>query len=88
MSIEENARGKEVYAISNDPIRIGVPLPSIDAVVKFKIVEVFPIYFLFHFFHIDSLCLLHCLTFDHFDFFFLFLNYMKRKFDEMYMKYL
>uniref|UniRef100_A0A915BTY2 Cadherin domain-containing protein n=3 Tax=Parascaris TaxID=6254 RepID=A0A915BTY2_PARUN len=39
VSIEENARGKEVYATSNDPIRIGVPLPSIDAVVKFKIVE-------------------------------------------------
>lgn len=42
VSLEENARGKEVYAVSNEPIRVGVPLPSDDAVVKFKIVEVTP----------------------------------------------
>lgn len=40
LSIEENARGKDVYAISNDPTKIGVPMPSEDAVVKYKIVEV------------------------------------------------
>ncbi|VDN03543.1 unnamed protein product [Thelazia callipaeda] len=39
VSIEENTRGKDVYAISNEAIRMGVPLPNEGAIVKFKIVE-------------------------------------------------
>ncbi|VBB29643.1 unnamed protein product, partial [Acanthocheilonema viteae] len=27
VSLEENARGKDIYAIVNEPIRMGVPLP-------------------------------------------------------------
>ncbi|VDK67917.1 unnamed protein product [Litomosoides sigmodontis] len=39
VSLEENARGKDIYAIVNEPIRMGVPLPSDDAILKFRIVE-------------------------------------------------
>ncbi|VDN36305.1 unnamed protein product [Gongylonema pulchrum] len=39
VTVEENALGKDVYAISNEPVRMGVPLPTDDSVVKFKIVE-------------------------------------------------
>uniref|UniRef100_A0A915PC44 Uncharacterized protein n=1 Tax=Setaria digitata TaxID=48799 RepID=A0A915PC44_9BILA len=39
VSLEENARGKDIYAIANEPVRMGVPLPSDDAIVKFRIVE-------------------------------------------------
>ncbi|MCP9259220.1 hypothetical protein DINM_002182 [Dirofilaria immitis] len=39
VSLEENARGKDIYAIVNEPIRMGIPLPSDDAILKFRIVE-------------------------------------------------
>uniref|UniRef100_A0AAF5PQC7 Cadherin domain-containing protein n=2 Tax=Wuchereria bancrofti TaxID=6293 RepID=A0AAF5PQC7_WUCBA len=39
VSLEENARGKDIYAIVNEPIRMGVALPSDDAILKFRIVE-------------------------------------------------
>ncbi|CAG9538889.1 unnamed protein product [Cercopithifilaria johnstoni] len=39
VSLEENARGKDIYAIVNEPIRMGVPLPSDNAILKFRIVE-------------------------------------------------